>query len=130
MKKKYLFLDDIRFPSDAFTYTNELMFLDEDWNIVRTYEQFIKWITNNGLPDMVSFDHDLADYHELKTVLDIEEWFDLDENREYTGMDCAKWLVDYCIDNNKKCPEFYCHSMNPVGKDNIEGLLSSFIKNF
>ena len=33
-----------------------------------------------------------------------------------------------CLDNNLKCPEYYCHSMNPVGKENILNLLNSFNK--
>jgi len=34
--------------------------------------------------------------------------------------------VDYCIDNNLKLPEYYCHSMNPVGKNNILSVLNQF----
>lgn len=47
---------------------------------------------------------------------------------EYTGMDSAKWLVNYCIDNDLKLPEFVVHSANPSGYENILGLLKSFKK--
>ena len=43
-------------------------------------------------------------------------------------MDCAKWLVDFCMDNKVELPKFYVHSANPVGADNIRGLLNNFIK--
>lgn len=48
---------------------------------------------------------------------------------EKTGYDCAKWLVEYCLDNNLKLPKWNIQSANPVGKDNINGLLLSFSKN-
>ena len=63
----------------------------------------------------ISFDHDLADVVELKEELPIEQWFDLENNKEYTGMDCAKWLVNYCLDNNKPLSKYAVHSANPAG---------------
>jgi hypothetical protein len=48
---------------------------------------------------------------------------------EKTGYDAAKWLIDYCIDNKLDLPIWNCQSANPVGKDNINGILNSF-KNF
>lgn len=48
---------------------------------------------------------------------------------EYTGMDSARWLVNHCIDNNLKLPEYVVHSANPSGYENIKGLLDSFKKN-
>ena len=41
-------------------------------------------------------------------------------------MECAKWLIEYCLDNNKNLPEYYVHSANPVGAKNIKSLLDSF----
>lgn len=99
---------------------------------VLNYEQFVQWIEKFGLPDIISFDHDLADQHYTPE----EYWDDYDKSKEYqdaqnytekTGLDCAKWLVDYCIDNKKKMPTFYVHSANPVGADNIRGLLNNYI---
>ncbi len=127
---KKLFLDDYRVPKDCASYMYQrgqnVLIYHEDWEIVRSYKQFCDWITKNGLPDIISFDHDLADVHELKESLVIDEWFDLTENREYTGMDCAKWLVNYCLDNKLELPNFIVHSANPAGCDNINGLLKNF----
>jgi hypothetical protein len=47
---------------------------------------------------------------------------------EKTGYDCAKWLVNFCMDNNLKLPEYYVHSMNPVGRRNILGYLDNYVK--
>jgi hypothetical protein len=126
---KRLFLDDWRIPRDCATYmwqrkVNCTTIFHEDWNIVRSYGQFIKWIETNGIPDLVAFDYDLADVEELKEELSIEEWFDLDNNRVYTGFDCAKFLLNYCKKNNLKFPDYIIHSANPDGTEEIKKLLS------
>lgn len=108
-----LFLDDIRDPTDCFYFSHLNVNLEiylQDWVIVRSYTEFVVWIETNSLPDFISFDHDLG----------LPE---LPENEEKNGMTCAKWLVNYCLDNQKQLPEYIVHSQNPVGKKNIEGLL-------
>lgn len=127
----FLFLDDIREPEHAFEYTKEEMFLNKKWEVVRNFDEFKSHIETNGIPYFISFDHDLADTHYTPEHLwtDYEkskEWQDKQVHKEKTGYECAVWLVDFCIDNNLPLPKYYCHSMNPVGKDNIVGLLRSF----
>lgn len=90
---KKLYLDDVRPIPDGYLE-------------VRSYAEFVAYITEYGLPDFISFDHDLG----------------LEEN----GYDCAKWLVNYCLDNDLRLPEFAVHSQNPVGKENISSLLNNF----
>ena len=128
----FLFLDDERIPVDCATYMYsrgvDCRIYHKEWVVVRSYGQFIKWIKENGLPEFISFDHDLGDVPKLREELPIEEWFDLENNRELTGMDCAKWLVNYCLDNNVSLPKWAVHSANPAGYDNIKGLLLSFEK--
>lgn len=131
MTKYNLFLDDIRFPKDAWGYTKFYPHLESEWEIARNYEQFVEIIEEKGMPDLISFDHDLADSHYTPSHL----WSDYDKSKEWqeqqvhsekTGYDCAKWLVNYCLDNNVQLPKYFVHSMNPVGLDNILGLLNSF----
>lgn len=133
MSNIFLFLDDIRNPENAFEYTKQKMFVDKQWVVVRNFEEFKNHIDTNGLPTFISFDHDLADSHYTPKYLwdDYEkskEWQDQQIHNEKTGYDCALWLIDYCIDNNLELPEYYCHSMNPVGKDKIISLFNSYIK--
>jgi hypothetical protein len=125
---KMLFLDDWRIPRDCAQYmwqrkVNCTIF-HQEWDIVRSHGQFIKWIETNCVPDLVSFDYDLADVEELKEELPIEEWFSLDENRVWTGLDCAKYLLNYCKENNIKFPDYIIHSVNPDGVEKIKKLLS------
>lgn len=131
--KTYLFLDDFRNPIDCVNYMrlrveDSAMYSREKWIVVRDYKEFVNYITENGLPDFISFDHDLAEEHYdpsmyLTNYNDIAKSF-----KEKTGMDCAKWLVDYCLDNEKKLPNFVVHSMNPAGTKNINSLLNDFKK--
>lgn len=123
-----IWLDDARDP------------MEDDWLVfspipkpfevvwVKNYDEFIAWITENGLPTGIAFDHDLADEHLVHQNM----WIDFYENggiifKEKTGYDCAKWLTDYCLDNEVELPKFSSHSANPAGRENIEKLLVNYI---
>ena len=99
-----LWLDDVRNPLDC-------GLREKDFFWVHNSYEFVQYIRNNPMPDEISFDHDLG-----------LESFD--------GYWCAKWLANYCIDNNVKLPDVFCHSANPVGKKNIESVFSTYKKLF
>lgn len=130
--KQLLWLDDVRDPfandGEWLAYSPISRPYDVSW--VKSYEEFTAWISEHGLPSAICFDHDLGldEVHEKGTMSKRA----LKRHRktpEYmTGYDCAKWLVDYCIDNNKVLPEYAIQSANPVGRENIDGLLKNFIK--
>lgn len=120
---KYLFLDDLRHPSDVtwvpIARTNQ-------WAIVRSYSDAVQWVLDNGFPDVVSFDHDLG-YEEFELsatgILVVT-----DATEAESGYDFAKWLIEYDMDTNLM-PDtfsFTVHSMNPVGTRNIEMLLDNY----
>ena len=119
-----LFIDDFRMPKDAFAYMKLPQYITKEWIVVRNFYAFITIIQNKGIPDSISFDHDLSDSH-YNTELNIP----YDQYTEKTGYHCAKWLIDYCIDNNKKLPaEILIHSTNPAGSLNIKSLFESYEK--
>jgi hypothetical protein len=121
-----LFLDDIRQPEQAALYMPAWMtplYLKEKWEIVRNYGQFIGAIRRKGMPDIISFDHDLARAH-----YDPRTWKQGFVYKEKTGLDCAKWLIEYCLDKKVDMPTIYVHSQNPVGKKNIESLINNYKK--
>lgn len=120
-----LYLDDVRTPA------NDLPGY-EPWAVVRNYEQFTDYITKHGIPDFISFDHDLADEHMQDYFAQVNaqgyQSPSYDEYKEKTGLSCAMWLVDYCIENNvapKKCA---VHSHNPIGSTNIQSCINSYKK--
>jgi len=116
-----IFLDDIRNPKDAIGLVDDRLnrfYWESEWQVVRNYEEFVDFITKNGIPDFISFDHDLADQHYNNDN-------DYSGYTEKTGYEAAKWLVDYCLENECKIPCYIVHSANPVGKLNIESYLSN-----
>lgn len=126
--KNLLWLDDLRNP-----YINEENRLPKgDWNInwVRNFEEFRKWIKLYGIPDAISFDHDLAPEHYTPSYF----WDNYEESKKYqlwkaktykeqTGEGCAAWLKDYCRTNDLDLPKVFVHSANPVGADFIKNIL-------
>jgi hypothetical protein len=58
-----LFLDDNRKPYDVFKLTINPVYENNNWDIVKTYEDFTSYIEKNGIPEMISFDHDLSFDH-------------------------------------------------------------------
>lgn len=122
---KYVFLDDIRNPKDVFSYTKNDIYLNVDWIIVRSYDEFIIEILENGIPYAISIDHDLADFYYPHQ----DENIPYNHFNEKTGYHCAKWLIEYCMDNELDLPKnIMIHSMNIVGVKNIKSLFESYYK--
>jgi hypothetical protein len=105
---KKLFLDDIRTIDMVYDKS-----MESEFDIVRTYEDFVDYILKNGLPDFISFDNDLG----------------LGEDGEVApdGYAAAKWLV-YESGLDLINLKFNVHSANPVAAKQIEGLLTNYIR--
>jgi len=113
-----VFLDDCRKPlNDTRT-----------WTVIKSYKEFVKIITDRGLPQFISFDHDLSTEHYKIGHVRAFTNEDYQSVKEKTGFHCAQWLVDYCMDKKLPLPDYQVHSMNPDGKKNIISLLESFKK--
>ena len=124
MITKYnLFLDDVRVPTDV---TWVYIPAYQHYSLVRNYKEFVDLITLRGLPKFVCYDHDLADCHYGHGLNNDE--IPYGEYKERTGYDCAKWLVNYCMERGIKHPHYVVHSMNPIGKKNIESYIESYNK--
>ncbi len=94
-----LFLDDLRNPCS------------NDFDIVRSSESAIKFCEVNGCPSFISFDHDLGG--------------------DDTAMNFLKWLIETDMNMKTFIPDdfsFHVHSANPIGKENIEFLLTNYLK--
>ena len=138
--KYNLFLDDIRMPKDVIRNANALHLTPEliehykgVWVIVRNYNDFVEYITEHGLPEIISFDHDLADEHYRESMYDPDiehysKYYSDGTFKEKTGYNCAKWLIEYCLDNKEYLPVCLIHTQNPVGRLNILSLITSYNK--
>jgi len=118
-----LFLDDVRLPNHV-TWVE--LPPNQHYSLVRNYQEFVDLITLRGLPKFVTYDHDLADKHYGHGLKDDD--IPYDQYSEKTGYDCAKWLVEYCMNKGVKHPPYQVHSMNPVGKRNIISYIDSYNK--
>jgi hypothetical protein len=99
-----MFLDDIRDPLENYDI------------VVRSYDEAVELVKQNGIPTFISFDHDLG-CDEIGNILK-------------SGYDFAKWLVDMDIKNIHKFPDnftFDIHSANPIGKNNIKSILNNYL---
>ena len=109
-----VFLDDIRNPNMSHNYNHGLG-TDYDWVIITDYFEFVKFIKSNfDEIELISFDHDLACYN--------------NNGVEFTGKDAADFLVNFCLDNHKKFPNWYVHSDNTPGKANIIGTILNYLR--
>jgi hypothetical protein len=109
-----LFLDDYRNPANV----KWINIPSGPYTIVRNYDEFVNTISELGIPEHVSFDHDLADNH-----------YENDFSNEKTGLECAEWLINTCQDLGQKFPTFTVHSMNPVGSLRIKNaIVNAYMK--
>ena len=105
---KKLFLDDIRTIDMVYDKS-----VESEFDIVRTYTEFVNYIQKKGLPNFISFDNDLGLGEDGKVALD--------------GLAAAKWLV-YESGLDLRNLQFNVHSANPVASEQIKGLLNNYIK--
>lgn len=127
-----LWLDDQRDPyryfdkkSDSNAFLRNKKFYDDlmkQYNVnfiwVKNLYQFIEYIEKNGVPEFVSFDHDLNNRDGGEGLSDEQK---LNNN----GVNAAKWLVNYCKQNNQQLPKFYVHSANPKHGHEINKVLTN-----
>lgn len=107
MPKKKLFLDDIRTVDMVYDKT-----MVSEFDVVRTYDDFVHYIQAHGLPDFISFDNDLRLNNQGEIAPD--------------GLAAAKWLV-YGSGLDLSKLQFHVHSANPVAAEQIKGLLNNYI---
>jgi hypothetical protein len=90
---KLLYVDDRRIPQT------------DDTVLVTSYDEFVEYVSRYGVPDLVSFDHDLAD-----------------PAREKSGFACARYLVQ----NQIPIKHWNVHTANLVGRGDIENELRAY----
>lgn len=108
MKNIVIFLDDFRKPNKYVNININRVY--QAYNYSEFKELVNKLYNKYGIINEVWFDHDLGPVE------------------MGNGLDCAKYLVQFCIDNNMTLPEYHIQSANSVGKANIDSYLKSYIK--
>jgi hypothetical protein len=78
--------------------------IDKDWTVVRSYHDFILLINQSfDFIKIVSLDYYLNDA----------------VSPEKTGLDCVKYLIDYCDKNHKFLPRIFTHSRDITSAQEI-----------
>lgn len=116
-----LYLDDIRTP------------VDDDWIVVRNYDEFVAQIKLRGLGnfEVISLDHDLGEGAMVEYYTNVKNNYMLDYNNieERTGMDCCRYLVSHSMNEKIPLPQIYVHSANPIGSANMMGYINNYLMN-
>jgi hypothetical protein len=116
-----LYLDDIRTP------------VDDDWIVVRNYDEFVAQIKLQGLGnfEVISLDHDLGEGAMVEYYTNVKNNYMLDYNNieERTGMDCCRYLVSESMNEKIPLPQIYVHSANPIGSANMMGYINNYLMN-
>ena len=97
----WLYLDDERVPKTS-----------GPWVIVRSFNEAVSYVSLNGIPEFISFDHDI-------------------HSEPNTGYTFALWLIEQDLDGIIRFPsnfKFNVHSANPIGKKNIESVLKNYLR--
>lgn len=89
-----MFIDDVRKPPQG------------EWVVVRSSNEALTYIQNNGMPAFISFDHDLGG--------------------DDTTIVFLRKLVDVVWNGNDAPPAYEVHSANPVGSKNIIAFMESW----
>lgn len=95
-----LFIDDERFPPDD----------SNEWLIARSSNEAIDIVIKQGTPNFISFDHDLGG--------------------DDTAMRFIWFLIESHIEGSLDTfpTNYYVHSQNPIGVQNIKGLMDNYIR--
>lgn len=121
IEKKRIYLDDVRTP------------LQDDWVVVRNYDEFVSKIRLVGLDniEVISLDHDLGDSAMVEYYNNVKDNYQLDYTNitEKTGYDCCKFLVSESMSKNIPLPQIYVHSANPIGSANMMGYINNYFMN-
>ena len=100
----HIWLDDFRAPNIPDQYNENVAWVRDYDTFVTTVKVFKSDISRC----MVHFDHDLGEGK--------------------NGYDCAKFLIDWCLENDYAAPDYDIQSSNPVGRKNIESVFESYWK--
>jgi hypothetical protein len=118
MENVDIYLDDVRTP-----------IAQQEWVVVRNYDQFVDKVTEIGLENIgkISLDHDLDKSAMVEWLYGAVRNYKIDYSKikEKTGYDCAKWLVEQWQKGGPVVPVF-THSANEIGSANIMGYINNY----
>ena len=83
--------------------------------VVRNYWEAMKWVNENGIPEILTMDNDIASFDT--------------QGQEYKGYDFVKWLCGEVMDEKCVFPDnfkFNAHTANIVDQKAMINYLTNF----
>ena len=102
----HIWLDDWRSPDVPDMYRETVA-----W--VKDYESFVEQVKVFG-----------------DKIGQCKVYFDHDLGMGKSGYDCAKFLVEWCMEKGYDVPDYDIQSANPIGRKNIESVFETYWKVF
>jgi len=128
-----LFLDDIRDPKDGYLHGEKTKLVDESgipagcWQVVRTYDQFVRFVKKYGVPKTISFDNDLDPSHYQVYMKAVQsgyfEWLFIQPKM---GLHALDFLLKYCRTNHVQVPRIYIHTANHMARQEMVNMIQRF----
>jgi hypothetical protein len=123
----FLFLDDQRSVDEDVKYPTSLDTLER--KVAKNYKEFTEIVQKFGVPEAVSFDMDLCpEHYRIGAANGFSSLLGYERAAEKTGLDCAKFLTEYCTQKKTRLNKWFVHSQNIAGGKAIRQHLTNFTK--
>lgn len=96
-----LFYDETYSVCHIYSLTNKEIYTESTWVEISNYDDFVKCILSNGLPNLISIGHDVIDNAPDNSYF---------QQKIKSGYDCIIWLDKHCKDNNLTFPKYIIHT--------------------
>lgn len=88
---------------------------------VKSHEEFVAYLQNNPMPELISFDHDLSlEHYPMNNISGMT--IPYGSFQEKTGLHCARFIIE----NNLPLQYWAVHSMNVTGANNLRQELRKY----
>ena len=97
------------------------------WKVVRSYEQFMHFIRNQGMPRVISFDNDLhpTHYGHYAEACNTGKFY-WENVQPKMGIHALQYILNTCKELELKLPIFYIHTANHLAREEMYKLINNY----
>lgn len=123
MKKGYnILLDEFMNPSNVFKLTDNLVYLDKKFEVVRSYNDFVDLIAyrymNGEFPDIISFGYELVNDFIPNDDIEVAIY-------KKNGCDALAWYYKFCEQQDSTPAKILIHTNNEIGKNSMLSIIET-----
>jgi len=113
-----VFIDDQLRPFDVFNKTNNPIY-KQQFVVLKSFAQFSEYVEEQfrkegTYPGFISFDFFLSPV--TMQVTEDYSVYQNDDSYKLSGLECAKWIVNFARKNNFPIPKYIVHDVNTTGR--------------